>query len=397
MRSAIPWLRRFTLVVAGLCATATLLIYGYRAWHWPGHADFHIYHRAAGQALAGDWAGVYAYQQGGDTPFRYAPPTLLLFAPFAPLPLPAARLAWLLVQCACFGAAFLLLRRALRPTGRDSTWIAATAFLSVLRFILDCLAIAQVTSAMLLGLAASVVAWQRGRARAAGAWLAVPALFKIAPGMGLFLLARRLGPRALLGAALLAGAGAAMIALWALARPAPGLGLPLWLDWARVVAADSSYFDSSHYGSQSVKSVLLRAAAAGWLSRDAAGAIHLVLLTATCAAIASFWWLRRPATPRSRGLFFSLGIFATLWFLPETFKYSLPMLAIPVAFLLAGPTGWLERAALVFGALTLSLAGLDVVGETLFFALQRASVPALAMIGLGAACWRRAFLESGPA
>ncbi len=291
----------------------------------------------------------------------------------------------------------VLLRRALRPTGSDATWISAATFLSVLRFMLDCLTIAQVTSVMLLGLAASLVAWQRGRGFAAGAWLAVPAFFKIAPGLGLLLLVRRLGPKVLLGAAGLAATGALGIALWAWVRPAPGLGLPLWLDWARVIAADSSYFDSSHYGSQSVKSMLLRAAAAGWLSRDAAEALHLLLLTATCAAIASFWWLRRPVTPRSQGLFFSLGVFATLWFLPETFKYSLPMLAIPVAFLLAGPTGWLERAALVFGALTLSLAGLDIVGETVFFGLQKASIPALAMIALGSAAWRRAFLESAPA
>lgn len=55
-------------------------------------ADFEVYHRAAGTFLESGWAA--AYGQGGLTPFKYAPPALVVLAPLGLLPLMAAKLCW---------------------------------------------------------------------------------------------------------------------------------------------------------------------------------------------------------------------------------------------------------------------------------------------------------------
>ncbi len=55
-------------------------------------ADFEVYHGAAGTFLESGWSA--AYGQGGLTPFKYAPPALLVLAPLGLLPLMAAKLCW---------------------------------------------------------------------------------------------------------------------------------------------------------------------------------------------------------------------------------------------------------------------------------------------------------------
>jgi len=84
--------------------------------------------------------------------------------------------------------------------------------------------------------------------------------------------------------------------------------------------------------------------------------------------------------------------------MPETFKYSLTPLAIPVAFLLASPRrSFFTNFVLFFGACTISLPGLDLVGRTAFFAIQRWSLPLLATLLLGFETLRQAYLDSIPA
>jgi predicted glycoside hydrolase/deacetylase ChbG (UPF0249 family) len=230
------------------------------------------------------------------------------------------------------------------------------------------------------------------------AGLFVPALFKLSPGFSYWILFARLKPKAR-AAAILAPAALTLGLLAALALwPKGGMShLALWSDWARIVALDSTYYDSSHYGSQSLNSVLLRWVNSGWLRPGEALEIRLFCAFVVCALTLVFWSLYRWPRARGRGLAFALGVFPYLWFMPETFKYSLIMLAIPVAMLMSAPklsgVSWM---VLIFGALTLSLPGKDIVGDTIFFGLQQHSAPFWATVLIGLACYADAWEEARP-
>lgn len=403
-------MRRGIVALAGLLTAIALPLYAVKVHRKTDYTDFDVYYRAAARAKQGLWDQVYNLGDGAS-PFRYAPPLLPFFRPFAEMGAEHAKIAWYALQCGWFALGFYFIHRALRlvkgtRARREANWITAAALLFVLRFCLDCFTIGQVSSLLFLGYCASLYAWMRGRAGAAGAALLVPSIFKIGPGFlfSLFAASRKPSERVRSLAAPLA----CLVAATAFLRAWLGTGTAaaerftrLWRDWAEIVANDSVYYDASHYGSQSIKSAILRAVNWGWLSASGGQALYLASLVAGCLAILAFWALRRPRTPLGRGLFFALGVFPYLWFMPETFKYSLTTLALPVALLLACPKGVgnarLERAAIAFGFLTLSLPGLDLVGKTVFFALQRGSVPLVATFLLAAAVLRQAHRHSGPA
>ena len=103
---------------------------------------------------------------------------------------------------------------------------------------------------------------------------------------------------------------------------------------------------------------------------------------------------RSPKTPRAQGLLFCLGAFSTLWFMPETFKYTMVLTALPVGMLLAGRLSKFSRFAIAFGILALAIPGKDVVGDFIFFGLQHASVPLVATLLLGLATVIEAWRES---
>lgn len=378
------------MVAALIAALAALVIYGYKIHIKNGHSDFDIYYRAMSDLKAGAFDKIYAFNPSGDTPFRYSPPTFFLLRPLAELPHREARFAWFLLQYLWTLTAFYFLYLSLKRFTPHASWITALSFLYVFRFCLDNFYIGQVTSIMLLGMTAGLHAWMGGSPGRAGLWLFIPASLKIGPGL---FYAKMHSRKTWLAAG-------ALLAVSVLALPlltgSWGQSIMLWQEWIRAVAADSQYFDSSHYGAQSLKSALLRLAKSGWITRDAVDWIFVPSVITGTIAIISLWWTRKTTSLRGEGLAFSLGIFANYWFMPETFKYTHPVLAIPIAFLLAGPMGKLEWTAFGIGVATLSLAGLDILGSQLYFALQKASVPLLTSFLLFAAVLRQYLRESAP-
>ena len=420
-------LTRWIVPFAGLAALIVLPLYGYKVHEKTDYTDFDVYYRAATRVKAGDWENVYTLRDGAS-PFRYAPITLPFWRPFAELPRDQARLLWYGLQYAFFLAAFFSIYAAMRRMQSPRAAVVASfSALFVLRFCLDCFTIGQVSSLLFLAYCASFYGWTLRRPGWASSCLLVPAVFKIGPGFmyPLFLKGRArerwrtcLSPVAALGATFFAAT------LWI----GPGSrNRLLWAGWKEMVAQDSAYYDASHYGSQSIKSALLRLEVWGWIGPRVMTGLYLSLSLLVCGWILLFWLLRRPKGIQGRAFFFALGIFPYLWVMPETFKYSLTVLAIPVALILntllidnhqktkpklnqnLNPPGirdplrepdpvrllsprrprlspFTRRLAifsLIFGALTLSLPGLDIVGEFLFFGMQKASLPLLATFFLG--------------
>ncbi len=389
-------LKRLTFGLTIALALAVIPIYGLKIARKRDYSDFDVYYKASERMGRGDWNHVYDLKTDGSNPFRYAPLTLPLFKPLVMLPHRESRVVWFAFQYLCYGFGFFFLFRAVRRVNREAAWITCAALLFVLRFCLDSFTIGQVSGLMFLGFAVALDSWLSRRGRLTGVFLLLPVALKLAPGMLFALFSTSRGPvrRRMLAwtggtiaAVLVAGA-----ALWegALLNPA------IWREWVATVVKDSVYFDASHYGSQSIRSAFLRLAKQGWIPPSQAGISAGWVCVLISTAILALWACRRPLTSRARGLFFSLGILAYLWSLPETFKYSMPFLAFPVSFLLAGKLDTWDRATLGLATLTLSLAGLDLVGKTVFFGLQKASVPLLATLALGASVTRHALRESRP-
>ena len=394
--------RKLLIGLALLLSAAALPIYSVKIYLKNDYSDFDVYYRAAERLKLKNTTGIYSLNDGAS-PFRYAPVTLPLFRPMASLPFKAAQLAWFYFNYLLLGLSFLLLYRGLKFLGKDAAFITAFSVLFVTRFCLDSFTIGQVSGFIFLGFSAGLYYCLTARPGRAGVALSLPTLLKIGPGFLFpFFAVSEAAPRPE-GDEKPGG----WDALWTAALTVMGLNLllvfwlgsfvgvfTLWKNWLQIVAADSQYADASSYGSQSIKSALLRVAKTGWLSPTLATQLHLILVVAGCCAILLIWATRAPRTPRAQGLLYSLGVLATLWFMPETFKFAMVPLALPVALLLAGKPDKFTWFALFFGILTLSIPGKDIVGDYIFFGLQHASAPLLATLLIGIAVLRDAWRES---
>jgi predicted glycoside hydrolase/deacetylase ChbG (UPF0249 family) len=366
------------------------------------YMDFDVYYRAAHRVKQLQWDQVYTLQDGAS-PFRYSPIFLPLFRPFAELTLAQARLVWFFFQYFCFILGLYWIFQSLKISLKSKSSshplsaleITCLASLFILRFCLDTFTIGQVSGLMFLGFCGGLYAWILRRPTLAVTGILIPTLFKIGPGFlfGIFLSSRSKERKKSIKSAITIVAGLlGLSSLWIGSR---FLNELLWKGWVSMVANDSTYYDASHYGSQSIKSFLLRAVRSDWIEPSVANDIYLMTAILICSSVGLFWLFRRPRSHLGRGLFYSFGLFVYMWLMPETFKYSLTPLAIPVAFLFAlWPQKFWISFALGFGVLTLSLAGKDLVGDTLFFFLQNHSIPLLATFFLGLTVFRNAWKES---
>ncbi|MDR3607927.1 MAG: ChbG/HpnK family deacetylase [Oligoflexia bacterium] len=407
---------RLTPRLAGVIVALTYVVwaiilplYAYKVFLKHDYTDFEVYYRSAARIRDGLWQEVYSLGDGAS-PFRYAPLTIPLFRPLAHFSYDTAKLIWYFFQYAWFITGLYLIYRVLKFTrARGALAITTLSSLFILRFCLDCFTIGQVSSLLFLFFCASFAAWCFRRPSIASAALAVPTVFKIGPGVifPLFLKGRpneRI--RAILAPLFFLAAWLSGLASWLFLQSASlhasfsEIWKSLWSSWTIAVAKDSEYFDAAHYGSQSIKSFLLRLVHSGALSASSATALYLASAALICGGVFLFWLLRKPCKIQGRAYFYAVGVFPYLWVMPETFKYTLTLLALPVALLLADVNARrntrLTTFALVFGVATLSLAGKDLVGDTLFFGSQKASIPLLATLILGAAVFRNAFHHSRP-
>ncbi len=395
------WIRGFTFTLIAL----VLPIYASKVYLKQDYTDFSVYYLAAKRAQHSQWSQIYNLLDGAS-PFRYAPPWILFFSPFAHLDLIWAQMLWYVLQYLFFGLGFFWIYKSLRlALGKRGSSRALTVtclgICFILRLCLDSFTIGQVSSLMFFGFSLALYCWMARNSLGVVMGLLIPTFLKVGPG---FLLGTFLSTR---NSQRIKAAQVALVATLTFILT-PRILLPsweslrtLWSDWASIVQNDSNYYDSSHYGSQSIHSFLLRSAKSGWISIATASRLEIFCGLSLCAAVGVFWLLRRARSFQGRGLFFSLGLFVYMGLMPETFKYSLTPLAIPFVLL------WTSRSkqkhvrravqfSLAFAILTISLAGKDIVGDRWFFALQYHSIPLLAIFLLGVATGVIAWEESLP-
>ena len=138
-----------TIGLTALLVLIALPLYAFKVGHKTDYTDFEVYYRAAMRSKQGLWDQVYNLHDGAS-PFRYAPPLLILFRPFAEFTYTQAKQAWYYLQFIWFTLGFYFIYRSVRLTrvGRikGSLWITCAAVLFTLRFCLDCFTIGQVSS-----------------------------------------------------------------------------------------------------------------------------------------------------------------------------------------------------------------------------------------------------------
>lgn len=396
----LQWVERIT----GALLSLLIPLYAWKVWEQGySYTDFSVYYQAALRFGAGKFQEIYSLADGA-CPFRYPPFFLPFFSPLARLNFQTARLTWYFLQVFCFGGGFYFIFKTLRALNQpQALGLTGLSFLFVLRFCLDCWMIGQVSSLMFLGLSLAAYFWVTESPRLTAFFLLLPSLFKIGPAViyGVFLCRPIQEIRRAIQTVVIS-LSVALVGLTFSLRSSFSSEVwqkveLLWKNWLIIVLNDSQYFDASHYGSQSMKSFLLRGVKSSLISAEMAQRIYLWGTLLTCGLLFFFWCFRKPRSPLGRGLFFSLGIFIYLWFMPETFKYSLSFLALPVAFLLtASRLNQFQVFSLFFGACVLSIPGKDVVGDFLFFGFQNLSLPFFATVALGLSALQQAFLESEP-
>lgn len=400
--------KKLLFFVSGLLTALAIPIYAIKVYFKDDYSDFHVYYLAANRILSENWSDLYTLKDG-SSPLRYVPPLMTLFLPFAHLPINEAQVRWFYCQVAFFAVGFYFLSKTIglltRTTqsrssataGQVMPFLACATLLLSFRLILDTLLIGQTSGLLLAFFALAFYSFTRRRTAGFGVGLSVPVLFKIGPGIvALSALGGRKseifrGFRTLF--LLITVAGASTL-LWHQLLHAP---VSIWSDWAKIVASDSVYYDSSHYGSQSLNSFFLRLAQEKWISIEQAGTLWLSSVALVVSGCLAFWSLRRPRGFRGRAGFFSMGICAYLWLMPETFKYTLTCVAIPLVWELTLPQkrklDWLALSAI---AATISLAGKDLIGDFLFFEIQKKSLPLFSTLLLGACVVRGSWEASYP-
>lgn len=390
---------RNLITLTALLLGITLPLYAVKVY-FNFNMDFDVYYRAAQRIALNRFHEIYTLSDGA-CPFRYNPLWLPFFYPLSFFSQNLAKILWFFFQYFCFLIGFLFIYRSLCLMEKSKTSspssVTCLSILFIFRFFLDCLNIGQISGLMFLGFCLAFFGYLTQNSLFFSIGVFFPTALKIGPGI-LFgtLLSSRSKKRAKVFQECFFIFGAALIffILWAVSRRVPNFIYSLFHDWITILQKDSVYYDSSHYGSQSLNSALLRFVKCNILSSTLAHQIHLLFSFFCIVSVALFWALRRPISGLGKGAFFSLGLFIYMWLMPETFKYSLTPLAIPIAILLSAKRSWFQTLSIGIGALTLSLAGLDLVGGVLFFKIQEYSLPFFSTLLLGAATLQVAFQHS---
>ena len=104
------------------------------AWRIKTGIDLQVYLRAGGRVLSGE----ELYVAAESSPFKYSPPTAVVFAPLSLLPLRVAQLVWLVASALAF---VLFVRLSARARGMDAWWqsfavlVIASPYLSQVFFL----------------------------------------------------------------------------------------------------------------------------------------------------------------------------------------------------------------------------------------------------------------------
>jgi hypothetical protein len=352
-----------TRTAAALIAAVTLLaaLFAFKAaGKMP---DFEVYHTAGARALAS--APLYR-PDDGHYQFKYWPAFALLIAPFAWLPLLAAKALWFTLS-AMLMAVLVALSIAILPAPRRPVWLLATAtFVAMAKFLGHELILGQVNIAFAAAILAAVLMMRYRHEVRAGLLIALAIVLK--PYAVLFLpwlVARRQI------ASSAAAAGGVLIALLAPATVYGFAGnIALHREWWTTVR------ESTAPNLLNPDNVSLAAMYAKWIGMQAPAAWLASLTGAALLMLVVMMFLRRRTVPFPEALEAAMLLTLIPLLSPQGWDYvfliSMPAVTLIVnhADLLPRPLRYTVVAALLVIAFTIY----DIVGREAYRAFMDAAV-----------------------
>lgn len=275
--------RKLVFAIAGLHALFPLLwLLG--VWrNGPTPTDWLHLKIVADHFVAGDWAHLYAVDDGAINPgyfWRYPPFALYLVAPLAGLSRGWAYFAVVATQLVALAASMALLLRLAPARGCTPEWVVVVVFSAP---VLTTLVVGQNSGLMVLTVVVAASLWARQRVFAAGALLG---LFALKPNWGAAVFLCLMASRQWRIAAAMASASALLVLL---SLP---LGTGLWSDFVAASLANGKILVAY----EGHKLITLKGFIDGTVGvgAPAQGLWALAVVVLTTAAI-TIW--RRPATP----------------------------------------------------------------------------------------------------
>ena len=333
--------------------------------------DFTVYHTAAARALDGE--PLYR-PDDGHYQFKYLPAFALAMAPFAAVPIEAARAGWFALSVVLL---WFFVARAIErlPAPRHSA--AVLAWITVLlmgKFYAHELNLGQTNILLGLVLVLALAAVQKGQAARAGA-LVGAAIF-VKPYAAILV------PWLLPSAGVVAAAAAAAIIAVGLAAPIVTYGWQGNLD--QIVAWYRTVTDTTAPNLLQPENVSLVTMWAKWIGIGTPATI-LALITAVAAGVLVVWVVARRGRVGSPAyLEFGLLMLLVPLISPQGWDYVL-LLATPAMLCLVdryGEMTWRWRVGTGAAVALMSFTIFDVLGRALYARLMAVSVVTIAALVL---------------
>jgi hypothetical protein len=268
--------------------------------------DFEVYRRAGARATAAE--PLYRAEDG-HYQFKYLPPSALIAAPFAMIPLTAAKMLWFALSAICMVLLLWLSAVTLPQPRRPIALLVVITFLAMAKFYAHELVLGQVNLLFAVVVMIALLQLRAGREALGGILLAFAVVVK--PYAALFAPWLALRPNRTAFAAMIAAL--VMVLLAPAALYGWSQNLHLIVDWFRTVTA------STPPNLTNQDNVSFAAFFAKWLGPESGAATLAVLASAVLLGLIALVVAARRGMPA-----------------PDPLEVALLMLAIP----LLSPQGW---------------------------------------------------------
>lgn len=352
--------------------------------------DHWVYYRTAQRIDNGDIKEIYSLKDGA-LPFRYLPPTMILFSWMSNFEEATSRKIWLVVQSLFFALSFLTLYRVLVIIDSPSPINSITlSFIMFFRYFIDALYCGQIAGMFFFAFSLALYFWIKDKKNLSNQALLFLFFIKIIPGFVIlinFIKSKNIKELLkqifylILAVLIIHG----VYFLWFLMKfginNTPEI-VPLFKNWLQMVQADKDYFDGSTAKNQALRGVLLRLIGSG----EQTELLWKTLSVTSLFSLFYFWCKIKMNLLLVKVYAFSLGILLFVLLMPQSLPYQLLKVLIPTLFIVSEFFNKDKRKfkiPLLLVILFCSLATTDLIGFYLAEKLQYYSLPFVSFLLIG--------------
>lgn len=352
--------------------------------------DHWVYYRTAKRIDAKNVAEIYSLKDGAF-PFRYSPPTLMLFSWMSFFSEINSRRVWLIIQSLFILASFPLIYRILLLINSPAPiYSIAFSFFLFYRYFLDSLYCGQVSGIVFFSFVFGLYFWVKDQKTLSNIGLLFLGALKIVPAFMLainFLNTKTKKEFLSLVTKLLLVIFLILLLyfVWFLAK----FGFSnvesffsMFKTWITITLADRDYFDGSTSKSQALRGFLLRIFGENNKTEIAWKITSMISLL----SLYFYWYKLKMDSIKIRIYSYLLGILSFVLFMPESlpyqyFKLLIPSIFIMNEFLVSSRKEY--KAVLLFILVFCTLSTADLTGHYWADHVQSLSLPFLASLMMG--------------